>query len=120
MHFYKKFLISLSPHASTYADLIINNCLHDFDESEDSLSTILNNKEYTNVLYNMIIYGKLKSRTNKAYSTHSRLHSLDEDSKHFMSLEIEYYQRILFYLDKVLFFCNIMAIFSFLLWSFYG
>lgn len=119
MDYYKKFMISLSPHASTYADLIIHNCLHNYKETDDSLEIILNDKEFTNILYNLIIYGKLKSRTKKTFSTHSRLNSLDEDSKHFMSLEVEYYQRILFYLDKVLLFCLLTCIITFLLYLFF-
>lgn len=118
MDYYKKWIINLSPHASTYADLIIHNCLHDCKDNDDTLKLILNDKEFTDILYNIIIYGKLKSRTKKNYSTHSRLNSLDEDSRHFMSLEVEYYQRILFYLDKIIICCLSICLVTFLLYIF--
>ena len=103
MDYYKRFMISLSPYAEIYAELILENCLHNNKEYGNSLDIVFNDSELTNILYNLIIYGRLVSRTNKSYSTHSRLNSLDDDSKHFTALEIENYQRMLFYLDKVLF-----------------
>ena len=118
MDSYKRFMISLSPYALTYADLIVDNCLHNYSNKENSLDIVYNDSELTNVLYHLIIYGKLKSRTNKSYSAHSRINSLDEDSKHFMSLEIENYQRYLFYLDKVLIISILISLFTFIYFIF--
>ena len=115
MDFYKKFIILLSPYSLKYGDLIVNNCLHNYDENKNSLNIIFADSELTNILYNIIIYGKLNSKTDKLYSTHSRLNSLDEDTKHFMSLEIENYQRNTFYLDKVLLISLSISLLTFIL-----
>ena len=118
MDYYKKFMISLSPHAEKYADLILENCLHNYNNYENSLDIVYNDSELTNILYNLVIYGRLVSRTNRSYSTHSRLNSLDDDSKHFTALEIENYQRYLFYLDKVLFLSTTLCLFLLIIYFF--
>ena len=114
MNVLKKYIISISPNSVNYADLIINNCINENNNRDSAFEIILNDKEYTNILYNLIVYGRLLSRTNKSYSTHDRLYSLDDDSKHLMSLEIEHYQRISFYLDKIIIFCLFICLTTFL------
>lgn len=104
MNLYKKFIIKHSPNANLYGELILENCLHNLDESNDenTLDIIFNDDELTNILYNIIVYGNLKSRTNESLNLHSRIHSLDRYDKHQMAIEVEKYQRIQFYLHNVL------------------
>lgn len=104
MNCHKKFIIRHSPHATLYAELILENCLHSLDKenNKNAINIIFEDDELTDILYNIIVYGNLKSRTNKLLNLHSRIHSLDEDDKHQMAIEIEKYQRIHFYLDKII------------------
>ena len=104
MNCHKKFIIKHSPYANLYGELILENCLHNLDETNqnNAIDIIFEDDELTDILYNIIVYGNLKSRTNKSLNLHSRIHSLDEDDKHQMAIEVEKYQRIHFYLHNVL------------------
>lgn len=101
---FNKKIINLSPYKEIYSKLIFENCLHNLEFNGDYFSSISKDEEFLKVLYNLIIYGNVSSRTNKSISTHSQLLSLDDDNKYYLSLEIENFQRIMFYLDKILIF----------------
>jgi len=105
MNYYKKFIIKLSPNANLYSEIILENCLHHLNNTnkKNAIDIIFEDTELTDILYNIIVYGKLKSRTIKFLDFHSRIQSLDDDDKHQVVIEIEKYQRIQFYLHNVLF-----------------
>ena len=104
MNYYKKFMIKLSPNALLYSEIILENCLHNLNNTnnKNALDIIFDDAELTDILYNIIVYGKLRSRTIKSLDFHSRIQSLDDDDKHQVVTEIEKYQRIHFYLHNVL------------------
>lgn len=99
--FYQDLVIYLSPYRSKYADLIANNCLCE-KKSINNIDIILSDRELKNTLYNLIMYGNFISKTNKVTNTHSQLLSLEDYNKYLTSIELEKFQRIYFYLDKVL------------------
>ena len=115
MYYIKKFIIKNFPNGLYYSELVLDNCLHDikYDEDESPIDVVLKDSELTDIVYNLMLFGNLKSRTNKNLSVHSRLHSFDEDDKHQMSIEIEKYQRVVMYLDKVLIISLMVGLFSF-------
>ena len=118
MNYYKKFIIKLSPYANVYSDLIISNCLNNINEKKNSLDMIFDDKELTNILYNIIVYGKLTSVTNKKLNVHSLINSLDKDEKHLMCIEVERFQRLYLYLDFILLF-SLFSSFIFFILSIY-
>lgn len=110
---YQDLVISLSPYGFKYADLIVNNCLCE-KISINNIDIILNDYELKNTLYNLIIYGNLISKTNKVTNTHSQLLSFEDYNQYLTSIELEKFQRIYFYLDKIL-----IALLAFNLVTFY-
>ena len=99
---FTKKIVNLSPYKEIYSKMIFENCLHNLDFKDDYFNSISKDEDFLKVLYNLIIYGNIYSRTNKSISTHSQLLSLDDDNKYYLSLEVENFQRITFYLDKIL------------------
>jgi len=106
MYYFKKFIINNYPDSDLYCELVIDNCLNDINtDSDNNLSAkelVFKDYELTDIVYNMILYGNMKSRTDKKLSLHSRIHSYDEDDKHQISIEIEKYQRFQFYIHNVM------------------
>lgn len=115
MNFYKRFIIRLSPYANVYSELILENCLNNLHLSskKNQLDIIFDDNELTNILYNIIVYGKLISRTNKKLDVHSLINSFDKEEKHIMSIEVERFQRLYPYLDRIILFTLFCSIFSF-------
>ena len=119
MNFFKKNIILLTPNADKYAELILNNCLHDCHKKNkdfNSIDIIFQDPELVNILYNLILYGNLISKTNKKINTYSQIGSFDIDNEHLMSIEIEKFQRIHFFLDKILIFTLILSILTIILY----
>jgi len=123
MNYYKKFVIIYSPHADLYSELILENCINDLDPINEKtpVDLVFEDDDLTDILYNMIVYGNLKSRTNKSLTMHSRINSFDESDKHQMAVEVEKYQRLNFYLDKVILaclFCSIGSLIYYYIYTF--
>ena len=91
---------------------ILENCINDLDPTNEktAVDLVFEDDDLTDILYNMIVYGNLKSRTNKSLTMHSRINSFDESDKHQMAIEVEKYQRLNSYLDKVIFTCLFCSI----------
>ena len=102
MECFKKLIILASPNSNLYADLLLENTLNDLKKG-NSINIILNDTEYRNILYRMIIYGRLKSKSFRHIDLHSRLETLDEIDKHNVSLEIERFSRYHYIIDTILF-----------------
>lgn len=114
MNCHKKFIIRNSPYANIYSELILENCLNDikYNENENPIDIVFKNNDLTDILFNLIVYGNLNSKTNKSLNIHSRLNSFDEDDKHQMTIEIERCQRLQFYMHNIIFMSLFVCLFS--------
>lgn len=94
----KKFLINNSSNGKKFKTLIFENSVHNFK----NLNEMLNDHDYLNSIFCAIIYGNFPSRCKKKQSINTRLNNIKEIESHQITSEFEKFQRVDYYLDKVI------------------
>ena len=100
----KKFLINNSSNGNKFKMLIFENSIHNFKNFND----MLNDYDYLNSIFCTVIYCNFPSRCKKKQSINTRLNNVKEIESHQITSEFEKFQRVDYYLDKIVFFLLII------------
>lgn len=98
MNLIKKLIINSSRNGIKYSNLIFENSIHNFR----NINEMLNDSDYLNSIFCTIIYGNFSSRCKKKQSITIRLNNFKEVESHQIASEFEKFQRVDYYLDKVI------------------
>jgi len=103
MDLIKNLVIGISPNSDYYTKLLFENCINDNDN-------IKKNIIFRDVLFDLILYGNIISRSNNKISVHSRLHTIDDIDKQQIANEFEKFQRKKFKFHWIILICWIIII----------
>lgn len=83
--------------------MLLENCVHDYNNINNPFNIIKNDKDFKQIILQVIFYGNLNSRCKKKLTLHSRLNSIHEIEKHQLANEFEKFLRIKINIHNYLF-----------------